>query len=494
MPIKINDTFLTPAPIVTYSKTYEQTAGSGFVGAEYSISLNGTLIAFKGNPESTGVTPTVSFSSGVTYGDYNADNDPINTSLRESGYLNAIMLKQEHVRNLFSADPLKIEILGFGQESGVSAYCTVDSIDFNDKSRWTSICEYTVNLKTSRFTNSINDALFPSDSTEDSFSYYVSNVSEDWTIAEEANYTASTGDITDQQKLYNVSHTASAVGKRTYENGVLVTPISQASGYVHNVIGLGGDSLPANYLNIPSSYTTYNRTISESINPFTGSYSVTEALLYGPSGQSASEVVQISIESDLSPFTRVSVNGTINGFNTSGVTDSDVNKYDNANTYWSSVSGEIYSRANTFLDEYSLNSTPLSKTIGKNTQEGVISYAYNFDNRPTSSISGALSEDIQISDIYPGQNINVVPVIGRSQPIIQYVNSRSEFKRSLQISASMPLTSGNPVKPSTSELTTIYDLYKPVASSVYYGPPTENWNPRTGQYSYSIEWTYEGPE
>lgn len=494
MPIRINDKNLTPAPIVTLSKNYIQTVGSGAIGAEYIISLNGTLIAYKGNPESSGVTPSVSISTDSVYNDFNPDNDPINNSLTAENYLNAILLKQEHLRNLFSETPLKVDITGFNQESGINAYCILDSIEFDDRSRWTSVCGYTVNLRTSKLLNPANVDLFEANSTEDAFTYYISEASNNWSIAETETYTASTGNINEQIKLYNVTHSVSAVGQRTYDSGILIDPISEASGYVHNVIGLGGDNLPNNFLNIPSTYTAYNRTISETINPFTGSYGIEESLTFGPSGQLATEVVQVSIQSDLSPFTRLDINGTITGFNTSGVTESQVDKYTNAVSYWQSVSGEIYDRANGFMDTFSLNETPLSKSIGKNPQEGVISYSYSYDNRPAYTISGALTEDIQISDTYPGQIINVVPVIGRSQPIIQYLNSRSDYKRSLQISAVMPMSGGFPVKPSVASLTTIFDTYKPAVSSVYYSSPTEQWNPRTGQYSYNIEWTFEGPE
>lgn len=58
----------------------------------------------------------------------------------------------------------------------------------------------------------------------------------------------------------------------------------------------------------------------------------------------------------------------------------------------------------------------------------------------------------------------------------------------------MPFISGVAQKPSLSEMQTkIYDAYKPIATRVYYGPPSTSWNPKTGQYSYSIEWTFEGP-
>lgn len=495
MPVKINDVQLAPAPIVTFGKTFVNTIGSGVIGSEYTITLNGKLIAYKGNPEANGTNPTVILSSGAEYGDFNPDNDLINSSLPASGYLTSIMKKQEQLRRLFSSgvavgSGVKVDIVGFNEDKGIRAYCDIESIEFDDESRWTNVCGYTVNLKTNRFIESSN-GIFSPDKTEDNFTYYISEADNSWSINEGDTYTASTGNMLAQNKTYTITHNASAVGQRTYVSGVLVNPLVQASGYVHNVIGLGGSGIPQNFHSLPANLTLCGRKISEEVNPFTGSYSVSEEFTYLPSGQLATETVQISIENDLSSLTRVSINGSITGFNSSGVVDRSANKYENAANYWTAVSGAIYSRAVSAYDS-TINPIPLSKSVGKNPQEGTITYTFSYDNRPANFIANALTEDIQIVDTYPGQNINVVPVIGRSQPVIQYVNSRSEYKRSLSITANMPATTGV-VKPSLQDLTTIFDFYKPVGTRVYYGPPSENWNPKTGQYSYSIEWTFEGP-
>lgn len=506
MPVKINDIFISPAPIVTIGKTYIQNMYSGPIGAEYSIFLNGDLVAWKGNPESSGSTPTVSQETATSYGNFDSDDEPINTSLGVDGYLGSIIKKQEHLRELLvdHGSGIKLEITGFdtatdeADNRGITAYCTLTDLNFDDKTRWTNGCGYSVSLTTSKLTKPANVGLFGDDSTEDNFGYYVSDAQNEWSISEDEEHTATIGSSTDQKKIYSVSHNVSAIGQKTYENGVLINAIHEASGYVHNVIGLGSGEMtnpsgPFSFLGFPEGYSVYNRKVTESINPFTGQYGIDEQFIMGPSGQAAKEVVQISIENDLSPLTKVSINGTITGFNSSGVQDGAVNSYDNALAYWDSVSGSIYDRANSEAGSCSLNPVFLSRAIGRNPQEGTISYSFNYDNRPANVITNARTEDIQVSDTYPGQVINVVPVIGRSQPIIQYLNSRSEYKRSLQITATMDMGADClPQKPPASELATIFETYKPQGTKVYYGPPTDNWNPKTGQYSYNVEWTYEG--
>lgn len=508
MPVSVNGKFLAPAPTVTIGKNYIQNIG-GVIGADYNITLNGELSVYKGSAESSGVFVDP-YSSNASLGDFSQDNDHVNPSLSSDDFLTVIIRKQERLRQLFTdnsaysnapSSGVELQIYGFQSDSGIHARCFVDSIEFDDQTRWTNVCGYTVNLRTNRFIDPTNtSSVFNDNSTEDEFQYYISDAQNEWSISEGDQYTASTGNYTHQQKIYTIGHNVSAVGQRTWNGSGISDPIAQASGYVHSVIGLGSGGLPGNFLSLPDNYVVYNRKISESINPFTGSYSVDEEFTLGPSGQAATETIDISVEGDLSALTRVQINGTINGFNTSGITDRVVNKYENAQTYWASISGLIYDRANNYSTTCDLNTTALSTSIGRNVQEGVITYNYSFDNRPANFVSNALTEDIQVTDIYPGLNFSEIPIIGRSQPILQYVNSRTAYKRTMQINLQMPKTScgssdinGTPAfeKPSYDQLTTIYNFYKPQGQYVYYSAPNENWNPKTGSYSYSIEWTYE---
>lgn len=372
MPVKIVkggvDYFLAPAPVVTIGKSYLRNVGTGVIGSEFSINLKGDILAWKGNPVSSGSDPTVTNSTDLIYSDFSQDNDPINTNLASSGYLNAIIKKQERIRELFTESTnsgIQIHILPFGGTgSGISAYCSLDSLEFDDQSRWTNRCGWTASLKTNRLINSANSGLFSSHGTEDSFTYYISDAQNEWRISEQEEYTASTGNMLAQQKIYNIAHTVSAVGQRTYTSSGVVSPIVQASGYVHNVIGLGSGGLPNNYLGMPDTYAVYNRTITETINPIAGSYSIDENFILGPSGQAATEVVQISIENDLSPLTKVSIDGRITGLNTQSPTGRSVNRYENATSYWNSVSGVLYSRVITQVPL--INSIPLSTSVGKN--------------------------------------------------------------------------------------------------------------------------------
>lgn len=498
MPVIINTNRVVPAPLATLSKEFNTTIGDGVVSNLYTLTFNGTLIAYKGNPVSSGSIPDVAFSGDPVYATMTPDDDPINTDLQTDGYLTAIMEKQKALMGIFNSgqnDLNLIQITGFNSPRGISGYFNIESIEFDDQSRWTSICGYTITL-TAPY---LLDDPAPT-------GYLITDPQDSWSIAEDTTYSASPSGMTEQHKSFTVSHTASAVGQRAFDtsgnfiNGL--TPVQQASGYVHDVIGIGLDenSAPDSYLNIKNligtNFSVVNRKLSEEINQVAGSYSVNEEFLVFKSGQLAREEVNISVERDLSSFTKVNINGTINGLTTTHPTGTTVDSWTNASGYFDSMSGLIYNRVNNFAPKgVDLNTSPLNTSVGRNFTQGVITYTYGYDNRPENDITDALTEDVQIADVYPGQQISVKPIIGREQAIIQYINSRSVYKRTLTINAQMAINSatGKPYRPKDSDLEAIYDFYKPNGVYVYYSEPQETWSPKTGAYSYTIEWTYKGP-
>jgi hypothetical protein len=502
----VTKNLLVPAPIVTFSKAYLKRGDGGAIGADYTINLVGQLLDNKGTPVSTGSSPSVAHATGGVYSTQSPDDDPVNGDIDTSNQLTSIMKKQELLRSAFAAgNRMLIEITGYNESKGIKAYCDVENIEFDDQSRWTNRCGYTITLKVVRFTESSASA-FSANSTEDSFTWYVSAADESWSIQENDQFHATfTGSsIGDIKRLYTLTHNVSAVGQRVYESGGFADGYSawqQASGYVHNVIGIGTTNAPSGYLDPLNtmSYLPYNHKFTENIDNNAGSYSVSEEWTLFESGAiPAVEDVSFNVDTDLGGISRLSINGTIQGLAESGSTFENTDKYSNALNYYSTncSDGQVLLRASGVSGLSCLNSASASKAIGYNPNAGTVTYALTFDERIGTTIGNALTEDIQVSDIYPGQLISITPVIGRSQPIIQYVNSRSEFKKTLQITAQMARNSCSAFhQPSTSDIQSIYNTYVPtsvaVAGKVFYGPPNESWNPSTGQYSYSVEWTYE---
>ena len=92
--------------------------------------------------------------------------------------------------------------------------------------------------------------------------------------------------------------------------------------------------------------------------------------------------------------------------------------------------------------------------------------------------------------------------------MLQYVGSRTEYKRDVQIELQMDYTdlhyaSGRGLitqKPSIVEptRTQLRNLIKslspegePGVRQYFISAPSENWSPKTGSYNFSISWTYE---
>ena len=582
MPVKINGQYLVPAPLVTFGKNYLRSANGRTIGAEYTVSLDGTILPNKGNPVVDSGTFLSTFSSDSWTSSSTPDDDP-NHGIDLEDSLLSLMSKQERIRKVFSnGEAVLVEILDLDTATeGIKFVGNVESINFPNEGRWVNPCPYTISLTTTNFETPVNSSLFNDDSTEDDFEYYIRDASESWSVeeAEEKFFRVNNSDILQSSvKAYRVSHNVSAVGQPAYTtSGTLdgstyspsyvsgLAPWEQASGYVYDVIGSNfpsGIFFPTSASTGPFNfghadfgtntnnnvYVLVDQKISENIDQRAGSYSVTESFVAYPSGAFTYGVPALhSVNVDTSQgedgITTVTINGTINGLNTiNPITDAGrhtENKLYNARLFFENLKNNvqggisanntaIYHIARIASESSWLHPRHKSYSAGENPNGGTITYSYTYDNRPPNIINGSIVEDIQISDTYPGQNFSSTPVIGRNQPVLQYLNSRSEYKRSLSINITMAPFSSNwsgditsivpengywsaagwadianwtytnkPSVTNTVNFAKIFAAANPaneagvVAGRVFHSAPQESWNPKTGAYSYSIEWTYE---
>lgn len=582
MPVKINGQYLVPAPLVTFGKNYLRSANGRTIGAEYTVSLDGTILPNKGNPVVDSGTFLSTFSSDSWTSSSTPDDDP-NHGIDLEDSLLSLMSKQERIRKVFSnGEAVLVEILDLDTATeGIKFVGNVESINFPNEGRWVNPCPYTISLTTTNFETPVNSSLFNDDSTEDDFEYYIRDASESWSVeeAEEKFFRVNNSDILQSSvKAYRVSHNVSAVGQPAYTtSGTLdgstyspsyvsgLAPWEQASGYVYDVIGSNfpsGIFFPTSASTGPFNfghadfgtntnnnvYVLVDQKISENIDQRAGSYSVTESFVAYPSGAFTYGVPALhSVNVDTSQgedgITTVTINGTINGLNTiNPITDAGrhtENKLLNARLFFENLKNNvqggisanntaIYHIARIASESSWLHPRHKSYSAGENPNGGTITYSYTYDNRPPNIINGSIVEDIQISDTYPGQNFSSTPVIGRNQPVLQYLNSRSEYKRSLSINITMAPFSSNwsgditsivpangywsaagwadianwtytnkPSITNTVNFAKIFAAANPaneagvVAGRVFHSAPQESWNPKTGAYSYSIEWTYE---
>lgn len=525
MPVKVTkngtDYYLVPAPLVNYQKRFVRLGNGQLISNGYTISLNGNILPNKGNP--VAVANSGSFSTDSWTSSISPDDDPVQNNF-ENDVLSATIAKQQKIQELFeSGTAINISIFGYGQSSGIDFFANVESVDFPEDGRWALPSRYTISLLANKIEGQPED-----------FNYYVGSVDESWSIKESDQVKLDfRSTLNNAYKVYEVNHTLNAVGLPVYNSsgGYLdnVAPWQQASGYVNNTLGLGNSFRPSGLIHplISSGYSIANRKIDETIDKLAGSYSITEnyiAYRTGISVYPAIEEINVSVNVGEDGLTAVSIEGTINGLDTNQNTiiSNSINKYTNASGYYEDIKTLLYNRVLNITGLSWLHPRSLTSSISRNINNGVISYSNSYNDRPPNLISGSISENISVQNTFPGQNFSSQSVIGRNEAILQYLNSRTNYTRTLNIDINMSRISNNwgtgittgywssatasdvrnwfisqcPSVTQSAAFTTIYEALNPanesgvIPSKVFYSEPKEDWNPGTGKYSYNIQWTY----
>ena len=560
---------LVPAPLVTFNKQVYNNVGRPGFGSDYTVTLQGTLLPTHGNPTTTGLS-TADWTRSS-----NVESEEV-VALSGLQLLDVTIKKQEYIRNLFTnptisgiAQPIKVQIKGWNEAgagspgSGLIFYGFVDDLSFDSDSRWANPTTYTVNLRTSSFISSANVGTFQIGNENVQSGYWISNLTDTFDIQEDGRSTLTFRDVVGGMKkidkidkVYSINRSITAVGSPVYDTGGGylngLSPWQQASGFLHAYLKVGSGNLyETNLSGIKSNtlgqftnglYKAANFVYQESIDKEAGSYSITETFLLYSGLSPVIENITINHDVAENGINTVAVQGTIQGLNTISGFFHSGNAFINAYTYLTGVidtgvpsTAYYYARGimrgvSNLTENFVpwLHPRPLSKSFAHDLNAGSISYTYSFDDRPANIIPGSISESIQINDTYPGELFSVTPVIGRSQPVLQYLNSRSEYKRNLSINITMGQT-GDPTflnvnnvgnisdsasrrsvlqrmfineKPSISQTAALNDIFQaanPVNDPTFtvangkcfHSAPTETWDPRTRNYSYSIEWTYE---
>lgn len=461
--VSYNSKRLIPAPLVTVTKQFQSTEDGTKVGAKWGISIIGTCVTHKGSPKSDGTFWT---SGGF----------PPDETIADSSMLAANIRKIEAIRTLFSEDGHTLEFQSEDGSQPMKCNPKVESVVINDGT-WYDRFSYNISLSA--------DVIYVNGTAvgEDLFSEYIESATESWQIE-----TLDEPQSDTVLKSFRLTHNVSAKGKRFFnDSGTLQKEAwEQAKDWVSTKIGLDASIISGSL--VPDiSTNAYNRFVNETVDKYGGQYSISETWLL--TNESTTESYESSVRTSIdNAIVSVSIDGSITGLNTANSSD----RFTNAKNKFDSISGSLFSRANSVVSGLGLsrplNSTPISTTYAENKFTGTVKYTYEYDNRLSNLITGALSENLNISDSLSTEFFVPIFVLGRSQgPVLQNLLTSKEKTRTVNFEVVMGFDSSDPI----SSMDAVIDSYKPTGTTVGLIDNTMNRDVKSMRYARTKTWIYE---
>lgn len=484
----------SPVPLMNINKEYNKTDDGIIIGSIFVVTLQGTLTQLPADPNASYVT---------------------------------IDSLQDAVRSAFDQDGKLFEVM-CDATTLLQAYPRIRSITFEQSNNnWVFTSPFTIELE---FDDEIdldeNSTLHPP---------YIETASESWTVEfaeDQMKFDLDLSTVTGQEPGHyygsdsnpfqvRVTHNISAKGKSHYSGPGSTGTLDRAAWqeareYVIGKLGIDTQHISSSgVLNLQGGdFSVYNHMRQVETNEVGGEFSVSEtwiAIDPSGSGEEATEDFTISVRRGIdSGLTTVSIEGTIQGLETRdyGTNPGDYSvtttAYSAAESYFNGVLPRLFSRAQFAGDSTatrSFNPTPVSQTVGHSPARGQISYSLEYNDRPCTFITGALSENITINDTLPSDVFAQLTILGRSRgPVLQSVSTVTAFTREIIIEAVMePFTNCGSIadlnlnRPETNvknllcafetDLVATYD-------TVFKSGDTVSWNPMTGRYTRAVTYTF----
>lgn len=460
MPVIYNDKKIIPAPFIDIQRRTERFEGGGRKRGFFAITATGTISAEKGSPDEDGVLWD---QSG-----YPADT----ATLTDDNRLAIFREKFAALQTLFEDDGKWFEIQPYDGTAPIKFKPRIMDISLNKGNTvsWYHKCEYVITMEA--------DTIFFGETEIDGA---LSAVEESWAI--EA--------TDDKQRAFKLTHQLSSARKDLYDDDGDIESYGWelAKTDVEAAMGVGTFISGEKSIRDLTSLTPYNHVYTENIDVKGGKYSVTETwFLYD--GGVYFEDYEVSTRYDKSSGnTTVAINGTVTGLAT---TEGFGDRWTNAQTGWTTISGLLLSRAQT-ISGHTLNAMPNSTSVGKNPLTGVITYGYEYNNQSCATVTDALWERVTVQDSYAtpiiARHICIARAIG---PVLQEIGTQTEKKRTLSIEVQMAQATGcPPVYASEPDVTDIISYYTPsggVTQGPYLEQNNQSWSRETGKYSRNLSW------
>lgn len=378
-----NSCAVIPAPFVTINSTVVNSPDQRRLGKTYQLTINGTLVSFKGSPQAGTLTggswggPNNLFWQGTGY--------PPDEAPLIAHKLFATEVKQSALEDLFSTDGAWLEFESPDGSAPLKCQPKNFQITYTEDD-WVNTCKYTITCEADVL-YMVNGEVFQGIG----FSELIQSANESWDIQP-----------AEAVKTFAVAHTVNAVGKRMFDSlgNEVQSPWQNAKDFVNQnlVLGFNGasafssnagqaifnmSSLGSGIINF-SSLSSYDFSRVENIDELGGSYSVTENWVLATG--SGTDIYNVSVQQIVDePYTTkvATIQGTLKGFY------SQLFDYDkrilSAEWMWSQLQGApLFNRILSYVGTTyasGFNQQPILAVLDYNPQEGTLSYNYEFNNR-----------------------------------------------------------------------------------------------------------------
>jgi hypothetical protein len=452
----------------------------------------------------------MTYSISVT-GQIIASGDMADAGARQDSLHEAMIAKLAAMENDIPVGTL--EIVAYGGRANVLNFndATLTSISFgeqDDDTAGTQVGDYTFEFTAHKRS-----------STKTGSSYSLASAEESWDISENTERYYVSNDFTNlPSKTYTITHTVSATGYNkvtdtTFNDSgwaqakdwvlsrLVTTPATTITQSVAgqdrftDFQGIYMGESSGDFIDL-STDSAYNHSrVAQSDLPG-GSYSITETWYI--SKLAVTHDFDMSLDTGEDGVTNVTVNGTIQGLNTSSFATRSEDKITQAESVLDNCLTQAYGLANTFYTStitstpacpLALNTSEMSKSVSKNRSTGVITYSLSYNDMGSTSVN-TITENLQVTDDNEDQSnsvVAIIQIIGKVDgPIFQDMGTTTERKRSASLDWTMKICNRGS-KPSVEALLAV-NAYKPTGA--YQLSKSESWTPSTGGYTLQVEWAY----
>jgi|LULM01.1.fsa_nt_gb hypothetical protein len=488
------DYSLDPRPLFTVNKTVIKTPSNTGLSSKYVLVLNGHIL-------------------------------PTDIDLSDNkGGLTTVWDDTYALRDAFKKDFELLLLQCDDTDSIISGYPKVVSIDINNASdNYVRRADYTINLEMASLSGTSGDCVGLENGIGDLSAARLVSLSDETSIEflDERVANASPDPVWGETfpTVFRITRNVSAQGDslpaspdvageenyihpwqraRDYVSGVL-TDESEFTDYFSGTMCMDGQDIRNSF-----------RTIS--VNKADGSCNGSQTFVVLPTSNSGTiEDFEATVEQSLSdsPYTTVTINGTIRGFDdisNSGCPTSakdGEDKFKVAKTKWDHTHNGLYSRAvnavtNSHLAHksirphpYLLHLVPLGASVGYNPIAGTVSYSYAYNDRLDFVDTNAISETITINYNHRPDLYASITILGRGDkgPLLQNLNTTGPETESVSVDVLYKpeaITAGSRARPTSwgNQYNTLFTT----PPGGFLTSSTETWNPQNGHYTKSMSW------